>query len=295
MAGRLLVAAWLALLLAGCLHASPGQHQASASSTSSARTPEPSTSTAPSPNPTVSFQGNLSLTDCQGIRVRFVWPANLAPTGDEVPPGWEAGGGTTSNYHVMLAHCGRVAVGPFERGPIDFLLEIHDRVNPPDPCLNYNGDTYSALVMHSIWFNDQEVADYAKTQLAMPAHFGAFTFNSTDAPDFSVFKWTWQEPNGPISELTYSRADGPTGHSTPVDRVFWRDGKAASFMDWQMDDTQPLANSDTAVGWLRSPMLYAQSGNEFYSSSLATLIDPGGAYTGTIHRFGDLQCKQPLP
>jgi len=201
----------------------------------------------------------------------------------------------STDDHLKLVECGRASIGPFERGPIHFLLETHEGVNPPAECRDFGSPGLGAEVIRTIWFDDEEIVSYVASHLAMPAHLGIFTYEKTDVPDYSLRKWTWHEPDGPVSELTYSRLEGPTGGGTLVKRLFWHDGQAASFMDWEKSDQQPLATPGEVVGWLRSPMMYAESGVELYSSELSTLVDPGGAFTGTIQRFGDLQCKEPLP
>lgn len=293
MASRLALAAILLVVgLAGCNSSPPAPPEETTSQSMTATTTastDTSSSTAP-PLPPLAFQ--LVLNDCKGIRSLYTFPGDTAPAGDEVPPGWEQEAPASTDQSVIIVECGRLSLGPFERGPIRMLIESHTKANAPPKCLDYEPAVGEADVLRGIWFDDPEVAAYLAQEWNMAVHVGSFEYEETTQGGVSVRKWTWSEAGGPVSELDYSRTETAEGGNPSQQRFFWHSGGAALMLDLVMDDKQPLVTPYTTAGWFRAPMMQAEAGVELYAG-VSSLVDPGAAYTGTFHRFRDLQCSEP--
>jgi hypothetical protein len=171
------------------------------------------------------------------------------------------------------------------------LLESHDKANVPSACLDYDPGEPSAEIVHTIWFDDPQIVQYAIANFSLPGHVGVFGYNATTAGGVSAFDWTWHEPGGPVSEIRDSRTETIEGGNPSVQRLFWHDGHSVYLMDLTADDKQPLVTPVSNVGVFRDPMMQAGIPT---NSGLSSLVDPGAAYTATIHHFGDLECKQLL-
>lgn len=294
---RLVLALFFTVIFSGCAGhgASNGPSPSESISTSWTSSSTGSSSEQTSTNePVQPLPIELRMNDCRGIATLYEWAGNTAPDGPEVPPGWKQDNPPYTDHHTLILECGRVSVGPFERGPVRFLLETHTKANVPAACLDFGEGDQGSEIMRTIWFDDEELVAYFATNWTMPVHFGVFDYQETDAGSVSVRKWTWGERDGPVSELDYSRSETAEGGAPFADRFFWYDGKSVSMMDWKEDTNQPLVTPYQTTGWFRAPMMQADAGVEAYAG-VSALVDPGGSYVGTFQRFGDLECKDPLP
>jgi hypothetical protein len=254
-----------------------------------------SSSTSPSSSPPVDpFPRQIAFTDCRGVAARFIWPGDSAPAGPEVPPGWETQEMVATDHHVQVVECQRIAIGPFERGPLHFLLEAHDKATIPQACIDFRGaDIGDFRILRSLWVDDEEIVQFLKDTMGIPALYGTFSFTETPAGAPQGMLWNWGLPGQDTSSLAYSRVDTIPGGGTGLNRIAWHTSGAVNLLDLAEDEQRPAASTLNAVAKLHPPMMHAVPEAEAYTG-VYSLVDHGD-YTADIYRFGDLQCEQPLP
>lgn len=211
--------------------------------------------------------------------------------GEVPPPGWEPPPDedpSTSVFEQVL-RCQRIGWGALER-PASVLWEFHQSFTAPKPCQEEGTGMFT---LGTVWFDDPELVAQA-LRLGMPAHLGTFSLDSTAYPGLETMTWTWSEDGGQPSTLTV--ADNPPSSPatrTMVDRFFWFDGDRVSYYDATFVHKVNAAGDPTAVGSLSEPMMYAKGGVSAYVGTAA--FSKQASFDGTIHRFGDLECKHELP
>ena len=210
----------------------------------------------------------------------------------DVPNGWEADASKNDIYQVMVNQCARVSVGPYERGPASFVVEMDNAVLPPPACERFNAGYDDVHVLYSLWVDDAEVANYLKTTFNMPVRLGTITPDVKDSGNGQLQTWTWQESGSDTSTLAGLRPGGPEGNATFLDRIAWKVGAGVSFLDLRRNTILPYVPGATAEGVLAPPMRYAQHGSEPFAG-LASVWSESDHF-GPIYRFGDTQCEQPL-
>lgn len=286
------------LLLSGCTEGGQSkddpsnQPAAGSDETADPSNPTESSSKPGGGNSSIPVPLNLRLTDCVGVAVRFIWPADSAPAGAEVPPGWETAEAMATDHLVQLTQCQRISVGPFERGPVNVLLELHDKIAPPEACLDFGGQDYSDVqVLRKIWVDDPEIVSYLTASAGMPALYGEFTFAPSPTGGTGVFTWDWGVPGQAHSTLAYSRVDTVPGGSASTARIFWHNGQAAFLMDLHEEEDRPAVSTLNAVAVLKAPMMHPLP--EFGAASgIYSLVD-AGAYEAALQTFGGMACEQP--
>ena len=290
---RVWLVALMLLALSGC-GSGPESNGGNASQTRTAdatATASGSISPSPSVSPPVlaELPFGMALHDCRGIRAAYRH-AGDAPTGPEVPPGWEPDGPRPTIVHdTFILACSRLSLGAFERGPINVLLESHNYANIPANCLDYPPATNVGQILRGIWFDDAEVAAVLAVNWSMPVHIGVFTFSETTQQGVSVFEWSWMENGSDPSSLRYGRTETIEGGGNPLPRrYFWHDGISAYVLDMVMVDQQPLVTPPPIVGSLKPPMTPIDP-----YAGIFSILDPGATEAGTFHHFKDLQCSEP--
>lgn len=168
--------------------------------------------------------------------------------------------------------------------------------HPPENCIGEDADFLRPL--GTIWFNDAEVAEYARQIYKMPAYYGEFNVIRQTAGGVNVQEWTWSTPGGVASKVTFPDVDVPTGRTSVVTRLYWfPDGEVYAF-DWleEWDVSSGAIQGGAfrpATGTFEDPMLFATSSDhrEFAGRSERFI---NVAMSASFVRFGDEQCESPL-
>lgn len=208
------------------------------------------------------------------------------------PPGWESDLPDNSMYIFLVNLCERVSIGPFERGPATFIMEMHWGNEPPEACQQFEPSYEQAATLLSIWVDDPDIAGLLRDELQMPVVLGTVASSTASQNDVELQTWTWQAEGQDASSLVVGHPGGSETRGNPVDRIAWHNGTGVQFMDLAQEKLLPDKAVPTGQGTLAPPMRYAsQDATPF--AGLASVWKDGDFY-GPIYRFGDLECKQPL-
>ena len=233
--------------------------------------------------------GNLEFDGCRGSSTAFNYPPLIDP--GEYPKAWGERDfiNVGSGYFFELFKCERIHVGPFERGPIHYMMESHDKMPfPPSRCReNATGNLY---IMHNFLIDDQELADYLANELGMPAHFGELDVMETPNPVGLDMTWRWTFPGGQTSTISTSAQGGMIGPITDTnDQTFWfNDTVLGVFDQTAVLNVQLLSAQQPAFGILYPPMLYAENGMTPYAARGG--IFEGGSISRPLKLFSDHLC-----
>lgn len=215
-----------------------------------------------------------------------------------VPEGWATQQGA-SRVRLQGWVCERLAWGPFERGPVRFVLETHNQQVTPVACRQ--ADRLTDLeVLQSMWIDDVDVAAYLHAE-GLPAQAAAIDVQEDEAADgVTVLQWTWG-PSG-MATVQLLAPDGSVPATEQARRLFWDDGARITSMDvvatWSAPGTAAgpgeLVGRSAAVGEFAPPMLLGDGplpGDRRGSPATA----PANAFDaaqwrGTLQHYGDLQC-----
>jgi hypothetical protein len=130
--------------------------------------------------------------------------------------------------------------------------------------------------------------------MGMPAILGSIGLNITKTPSSEVWAWSWQAQGSSPSSLTFfdnlPRAN--VSLSAPW-RFFWFTENRANYYDLELKETYNQAGNPVIIGTMAPPMFYAQGGVAEFAGSAD--LDVSASFSGSIHRFSDLECKSELP
>lgn len=296
---RVVGALFCLILISGCseepvrepLAAEPGSASTSdPSSPTSLRPPAPTEPGAPG------FVDVAFWSDCKGFRTSVAVVRSM----HQLPPGpddWEERSPPLADFDDRFYECSRLSWGGFERGPVVVLLELAgDMGFPPEQC---SGESATLLrQLGTIWFDDPEVAAYAREVYKMPAFYGDFSVTRQTMDGVITQKWTWSTPGAASSNVTFPDVEVPTNPGSHVTRVFWFPESQVYAFDWleewQVDSlTLPGTAFRPAAGIFESPMLFATSGDQRQFVGRSERYGGMNA-TASFHRFGDSQCESPI-
>jgi hypothetical protein len=278
-----------AVLASGCAEdASPRSDDVGAAPSTMTGLPR-----ADGPGTSLPIPAQISWNECRGMGATLSYHGNVFDIdGGHTPPGWEPDVQEDHRYYFMVNRCERVAVGPFERGPVHFLYEAHGGVEPPQACIEFDGGADDVKVLLGLWVDDPEVASYLRESLAMPVIDAAISLEVvTDPGNKSLHHWTWSSGQQP-SEIFALRSGPVSGTAKYVERLAWHNGTAVTLLDLHEDKSTADGDAPTAHGTLAPPMAYS-SGVPRPFVGLAGLWDTSDHH-GPITRFGDLECAQQL-
>ncbi len=228
--------------------------------------------------------------NCVGLDTAMVWAEGMNPAH---PPGtWPPEpGGIGSESRIQARACERMSLGPFER-PVRFILNTHTNETMPDSCrLGGKWDYFDALA--AIYIDDPAVVNYARNELQMPAFYANMSYVYDKQPAAWTMTWSWAADGGERSDIQTSVA-APNIYPTddPITyRYAWVSGGHVSLLDFKTSARQ-LGPPTTAVpGHVYSPMIEARQGSPYLGTGE---ISDGVDAQGTLHRFNDDQCKDPI-
>lgn len=231
----------------------------------------------------------LILDDCQ--RLGTLRYAISDVVGASPPEGWGPGPTPATEVFIELYDCARLSLGPFERGPIRFLMEVHDNREPPLACRD--GDYTSSEVITQVAADDAEVVAYLVTRLGLPASLATIEPHSEPLQGADQLTWTFSLEGYPRSYLTGYQSQESDTTGTYDYRRFWTNQHGGiSFMDFE--ETWRRAGSEAGVihGEVREPFLHVPGVESYLGTGYSV---PESSVDAPIKEFGDMSCTQPLP
>jgi hypothetical protein len=283
----------VASLSAGCFERAGPSGEGPTSSdapTASMTTSSASTST-PGPDNSTKADPELIQTGCTSWRIVRQFYGTGSP--GTRPPGWEPADATAviTGIEVYGFNCQRVSVGPFERGPVQMVLEMHTNVSFPAACLEGADPFVIPAVLQSIWVNDAEIAGYLRQEYGMPTFFADIQQEDTSLQAVNAHEVSWGEPGQPASVLTtVDDAEDRTGDSLPY-RLAWPVGSAVWLLDYVPSLDDPFLFQRVTAGKFEQPMLLAGVDGGQYAGNGAW-YDRFEA-TARVLAFADGRCAQP--
>jgi hypothetical protein len=231
---------------------------------------------------------------CSGLGLGLVMPTPLfdAPR----PRDWSASqdnSAVAGSLLYAILTCERVSWGPFERGPVALMLEWHNDFEAPAKCAE--GDFMGGMILSALWFDDADLASYARDQFGMPAQVAEIDYTISPTADLQTAHATWKLPGGELSEaFMHERLDFMFTDETNW-RVFWDNGVGVSYFNIHLEYDTPQESLGVAYGTLAPPMLYGTNmpDSRFETAGQTDLMLDGDV-SAEISRFGDLQCGKPL-
>ena len=219
------------------------------------------------------------LDQCSGIVTSRPVPA--ATLDAQRPDGWERGT-PTANVALDFHSCKRLMVGPFERGPLTIMFELHSSHTAPADCTN--GDYTSSFIVNQIWLDDPEIAAWLANH-SLNAKFAAFDWQSSEGPAEIVVHTLSFEGNSVRTSYQHSNST----RESDTDRLFWPTPRGVSYLDLHRELSFNGQFPRTFTGEFSNPLLYAQfagpvtvGAGGFYESS---------SFDGAFHHFEGSECQ----
>lgn len=282
-------------LLAGCLdpQSSPGGATTGRETSTSAATSSTGSSSANLPVINSSIPEKMSATDCTGPDTLVYGPTEVFS--QAMPPGWEEGEDEPlTDVFLRLFECQKISWGPFERGPVTMLAEIHGSLNAPQSCLeDHPHDAVAYRWLASLWFSDADIANWVAATYGAPVYYGEFETAHEMNPALETHTWSWGLPNQERSYVTMRDVAVSDNHPGPfTEWWFWFNGQGISSMDSVMLSMSDDTSAPLVDGHMAPPMMFANATGQ---SGYAAVADwfPEKDFDGVIQRFGDLECKVP--
>lgn len=279
----------LALLAAaGCLEGANPQTEGAPVEETSSPSAVPAAPGLP-PTAGLADPGAIEATECVEGGVNT--PGLAGSFGEMPPAGWER---SETDHPLTFVYdwifqCSRVAWGSFER-PSFVLWELHQSFEVVDSCRRDGALHY---FVGTLWFSDPDLVAQARA-IGLPAFWGDFELSTSDAGDLRSWAWTWNAPNEAASSLTFT--DNPpqvTVDRTAPGRFFWFTEGEVRYFDNEFVERLNQAANPVVTGSMAVPMMYAGRGVEPFLGAGNAVAE--SHFSGTFHRFGDLECKQPVP
>jgi hypothetical protein len=274
---------------AGCATQLEPSKEGMSSSTASEPAPRfaaPSATTTQTTSEDVPRPSQLILDNCVGIDTLRLASSELV--GASPPPSWGPGPTPVTELRIEISNCERLSLGPFERGPIYFLVEIHDNREPPESCRN--GEYTSSEVITQVWVDDGEVADYLQNVLGLPAKLAKFHRDDQLAGDLNRTTWHFEIEGFEPSYLDAVRPSASPTPGTYLYRRFWvNEVGGISYMDFETK-FQRTSRDSVATGIVSDPFLHMPGDTSFVGTE--STLD-SGSIIAPITRFGDLKCEHP--
>ncbi|MHB1262264.1 MAG: hypothetical protein ACYC2H_11180 [Thermoplasmatota archaeon] len=296
---RFAAAGFAMFVLAGCMTGTPDNPDSDNAATTQTFSQTSSSTRSVVPDQPGPDEGNstvpthMSLTDC--IELDLVVYGPTALFSEPMPPGWEESTDeAATELFLRLYDCQKIAFGPFERGPVTMLAEVHGSLDAPDSCLeNHPSDFEAYAWLSSWWFSDPDVAQWVKDTYGGNVQYGEFKLDRQATPGSDSYKWSWRVPGGGWSYLTMHDAAIDDAHpSSLIESWFWFNGKGITYMDASITSMSDDTSSPALEGFMAPPMLYARATGQGQFAALPGWY-PSSGFEGDLERFSDLECKVP--
>ncbi|MHB1260084.1 MAG: hypothetical protein ACYC2H_00060 [Thermoplasmatota archaeon] len=262
--------------------------------TTATNTGAPSSTTVSPPPPPLQNETRplIAWNHCRGFASTVFFYANVVDLDDgQTPPGWEPTLTQDDRYLLAVNTCERVSIGPYERGPVSFFLELHTAVNPPEACNQFEAGFDDMSILLGMWVSDQEVAAHLAQTYQMPVRYGQVSVTETPTADGMTYQWTVSSDGGESNLVVY-RPGGDEDLSPRINRLVWHNGTGVTFWDYHDEPVIPYATAPPTTGTIAPPMKYAQGTTRPFSG-LGEAWSVGDFY-GPLYRFGDMACKDLL-
>jgi hypothetical protein len=229
----------------------------------------------------------LHLSKCEGWQSGSLpFPRSVGP--GQGPPEWAPTDPALPTSSVLMVgyRCERISLGPFERGPLHLVLDVHDHADIPQACRDGSPTGAVAFVLSSLWVDDAEVAAVLNQTHGMPARLAEV--QATQAGATAVRTWTWGPKGQPPSTLTF--ADGGDRQPTVPSNLLllWQRGAGigglALFAQREATRVEP-----PAYGTLQPPMVLASLPLGAFAGTVKPVTTP--AIDGSFHAFRDHACS----
>lgn len=223
--------------------------------------------------------GTMLLGGCTG----FEASAPLRPTAlsDAQPPaGWPPR--ELSAAGVLGFACQRVALGPYERGPVRLVAELHNNFVAPAAC-DERGEGFADRALAGILVDDAALADELRRTHGMPARLGAIHEDAAAQDGAAVRTWTWSEAGGPASTLSFVDLGQAATSGLPL-RIFWSQGDGVGRLDLEMSGYAAgagPAQGDLHGTFLRGPFAGSSAPHREHTAA------------GAFRHFADSGCTAP--
>lgn len=257
--------------------------------------PAPNTNDTPLPEITMPDASSMEWTGCEAWGAGHDWPGGAQHA--EHPPGWDPPHDGATYIQLSGWNCKRIHWGAFERGPVSVIMEKHNRLTVPESCYPELSTVETSLafrVLNSIWFNDTEIARFAKEAYGMPAYYSEITESQEATPLGPMRTMSWGLPGAPneIGVLHYSNTQ-----TSPVPdyeyMMWWFNDTGVSFLDADFTKDTPNINEPRfGHGSFSDPILLSKWPMDHYF--LDEWFGPSSAEL-RLGQFLDFQCKKPVP
>jgi hypothetical protein len=275
----------LVLILAGCNDTGPSRTAPAGTDSISQSVPPRIDSGEPhAPN-------GIEGTDCVSSGTAFIGAMGMFD--EKLPEGWAR---DTDQVVTQLNHylfrCERLGWGQLERGPVFLIWETHvGTFSAPEACRD-EGTALAVLATQGL--SDADAMAQA-AQFGMPSFLGDFDLAMDESPAAKTWDWRWTPQGGEESSLTFRDAQPDVqGTLAGPYRFFWFNETAVSYADLRIDQEldQLGVLSPVVTGTMSAPMMYANAGTSQFVAAGA--IHTKSSFSGTIHRFRDLACAEPI-
>ena len=271
-------------LLTGCLAEDAPKHPPVGPTPT--QTPSPPDETSDSPPREIPFE--VFWSDCHGIRTAFTFPLDTNPV--DHPPGWEPEGRAGSELGVEVYECQRVSWGPFERGPVHFLFELHGELDPPEKCTE--GDPNFIRAFTSFWTDDASLGQYLDDVYDLPVIVGNFTETVTSNPETREIHWVWNTNGSQPSEVSvHTVGEEKQSWGGNLVRMYWFNATHLSYMDIDDDVRGYKVSSILSPGTMSEPMVFSRTGLPFMGRSV---VITEGDMSGKIKTFEGFDCEKQV-
>lgn len=220
---------------------------------------------------------DLAMTGCAGSGVRLEVPEQLLDV--PVPPGWDGENGLPTTVTMFTIFCEHLSWGPFERGPVQAVVESHEKFNAPLNCRE--GDyTYLNILTRMVW-SDAEIAAVVQEELGIPTSVGAIRAQTAGPGLAGVTTYSWTI-DGRESSYEVGFFQNEVTEPATTYRYVWPDvaQERLGFVDFSWDGRQSWLEPFAAAGTMSEPMLLSSAGLPRYSGVGGIQLEffPGGEF-----------------
>jgi hypothetical protein len=174
-----------------------------------------------------------------------------------VPPGWDGENGLPTTVTMFILFCEHVSLGEFERGPVQLVVESHEKFNAPDNCRQ--GDYSFLNILTRIVWSDAEVAAAMEHELGIPTSVGTIerSVTGSEAASMTTFAWTI---DGQESSIQSGRVSNEIQEYDNSYRYVWADEGRLGLIDFSWDVLQTWLEPVAVYGSFAPPMILASTG-----------------------------------
>lgn len=280
------------IAVSGCLRPETDGPRPEAEPSTQPRTstddPDPANSSLPDLPITPVANNTLAFSECSAWQLAWTIPPAANP--GSRPSGWEPADETTllGGIDVSGYRCNRIAIGPFERGPIHFIIETHYGTTFPPECIRGGG--YSAGIATTFWIDDEEIATYINATYGIPTLFAAIETVDEVAGGIERHTWSWAQAGQQQSTVTLAIHSVLPVSGEDAQRWFWAVGEGLVMLQttFEVEGTDGPTN-----GMFRPPMLMSEIAGGAYAGLGAWQFSGDGE--GEFVLFRDRFCEEPVP